>query len=165
MKIKSLICVSVILLFILTGCNQKIVGSDGLIEKAREEINVSDADTIELTIAGESIIEDRHLFWFISGNQYQAHRYIPIEFVSLGDDEYRFVKEYQPVERAADIFVLMWDYGYSVVVNNPECNSIIIADSLGKPHTVTVDKLPFVYYYKGMPSEYSFFDKDGNTLD
>lgn len=153
-----------VLCFILAGCTPKIVGNDGIIEKAREEINISDVDTIELTIAGESIIEDRHLFWFISGNQYQAHRYTPIEFVLLGDDEYKFVKKYQPVKRAADIFVLMWDYGYSIVVDNPKCNSIIIKNSLGKPQTVTIDKLPFVYYYKGMPSEYSFLDKDGNTL-
>lgn len=165
LKIKSIICVLVILLLILVGCAPKIVGNDGLIEKAREEINVSDSDTIELTIAGESVIEDRHLFWFISGNQYQSHRYVPIEFVSLGDDEYKFVKEYQPVERAADIFVLMWDYGYSILVNNPECNSIIITDSLGKSQAVTIDILPFVHYYKGIPSEYFFLDKDGKALN
>ena len=164
MKAKSFICVLVILLLILSGCSPKIVGNDGLIKKAREEINVADADTIELTIAGESVIEDRHLFWFISGNQYQAHRYVPMEFVLLGADEYKFVQAYHSVERGTDIYVHMWDRGYSFLVNNPKCNSIIITDSMGNSQTVTIDKLPFVYYCQGFPSEYSFLDKDGKEL-
>lgn len=164
LKIKSVICVSVVLLLVLTGCTPKIVDSDGLIAKAREEINVADADTIELTIGGESVIENRHLFWFLSGNQYQAHNYVPMEFVSLGDDEYEFVQAYHSVERGTDIYVHMWGRGYSFLVNNPKCNSIIMTDSLGNSQTVTVDKLPFVYYCKGFPSEYHFLDKDGKEL-
>ena len=164
LRIKGILCTLVILLLILTGCTPKIVGDDGLIAKAREEINIADADTIELTIAGESVIEDRYLIWFISGNQYQAHRYVPMEFVSLGNDEYKFVKRYYSIERAADIFVYMWDNSYSFLVNNPECDSISITDAIGNSQTVAVDKLPFVYYYKGTPSEYHFLDKDGKEL-
>ena len=164
LRIKGILCTLVILLLVLVGCTPKIVGNDGLIAKAREEINVYDSDTIELTIAGKSVIEDRHLLWFISGNQYQAHRYVPIEFVSLGDDKYEFVQAYHSVERATNIFVHMWGRGYSFLINNPKCNSISITDSMGNPQTVTIDKLPFVYYCQGFPSEYSFLDKDGNAL-
>ena len=164
MKMKNIICVLLVFLLVLTGCSSKIVGSDGLIKKAREEINVADADTIELTIAGESVIEDRHLFWFISGNQYQAHSYVPMEFVSLGDEEYKFVQAYHSVERGADIYVHMWGHGYSFLVNNPKCNSIIMTDSLSNSKIVTVDKLPFVYYCNGFPREYYFLDEDGKEL-
>lgn len=168
-KKRILICTSILfagLLFIVifAGHNQKIVGYDGLIEKAREEISVYGADSIDLMIAGESVIDDRHLFWFVSGNEYQAHRYFPIEFVELDSDEYKFVKKYSSIERGTDIFVLMWDYGYSLIVNNPKCQSISISGSMGEEN-IPVEKTPFVYYYKGMPSEYSFLDKDGNTLN
>ena len=164
LRIKGILCTLVILLLILTGCTPKIVGNDGLIAKAREEINIADADTIELTIAGESVVEDRHLIWFISGNQYQAHRYVPMEFVSHGNDEYKFVQAYHSVERGADIFVHMWGRGYSFLLNNPKCSSIIMTDSLGNSQTVAIDKLPFVYYCQGFPNEYYFLDKDGKEL-
>ena len=87
-----------------------------------------------------------------------------MEFVSLGDDKYKFVQAYHSVERGADIFVHMWGRGYSFLVNNPECNSVSITDAIGNSQTVAVDKLPFVYFYKGTPSEYHFLDKDGKEL-
>ena len=43
--------------------SSKIVGEEGLIAKARKEIsNLAEVDTIEMTIAGKSTIENnRHL--------------------------------------------------------------------------------------------------------
>ena len=53
--------------------SSKIVGEEGLIEKARKEItNLAEVETIEMTIAGKSTIDNsKHLFWIITGNECQ----------------------------------------------------------------------------------------------
>ena len=53
--------------------SSKIVGEEGLIAKARREIkNLAEVETIEMTVAGKSTIDNnRHLFWIITGNEYQ----------------------------------------------------------------------------------------------
>lgn len=150
------------LMFSMVGCS-KIVGNEGLIAKARKEINIANADSIELVIAGASVIENQHLFWFVSGNEYQAHRYFPMEFTALDDNEYKFVKEYSAVERGPDIFVVIWGNGYSFIVNNPECQSIRILGYTGEEQ-IPVEEIPFVYYYNGIPGAYTFLDKNGNEI-
>lgn len=147
------------------GCGDKYIGEDGLVSKARDEIPVSNADTIELVIAGSSSIENSRLVWFISGNKNQAHTYTPIEFIESSDNQYEFVKTYKPIERITDISALMWKDGFSFIINNTDCCSVLITDSFGKSDNITVGELPFVYYFQGIPSEYSFVDKDGNVLN
>ena len=78
MKSKILILAIVLLvvfLFISVFAVQSsnIVGEDGLIAKARKEINnLAEVETIEMTIAGKSTIDsNRHLFWIVTGNEYQ----------------------------------------------------------------------------------------------
>lgn len=55
----------------LTGCQKKIEGTDGLIEKAREVILVADSDIIEMQYVGMHTKGNVMLAWFISGNEYQ----------------------------------------------------------------------------------------------
>lgn len=164
MKKRLMLHCILICIFLMTGCSDKLTGEDDLINKAREVIPVADADTIDLIIAGSNSIENDYLFWFISGNEYQAHTYTPIEFAASGTDQYKYVRTYKPMDRGQDISVLMWKDGHSFVVNNTNCCSIIIKDSFGETDTITVDGIPFVYYYNGEISEYDFIDKDGNTL-
>ncbi len=169
MKKKILIFITVLLIVssfiaIFTIRSSKIVGDEGLIAKARKEINLAEIDTIEIVIAGKSTINRTdHLFWFITGNEYQKHSYFPIEFTEIGSNEYKFVHRYKAIERGQDIYVQMWHDGYSFIVNNPNCKRISISGYAGETE-VTVDQIPFVYYYPGLPSEYSFFDEDGNMI-
>ena len=81
MKKRILLCISLLLVVVcLIGVyavqTSKIIGEDGLIAKARKEIkNLAEVETIEMIIAGKSTIENnRHLFWIITGNEYQMHR-------------------------------------------------------------------------------------------
>ena len=90
MKKRILICVSVLLAIVcLVGVfavqSAKIVGEDGLIAKARKEItNLAEVETIEMNIAGKSTVDgNRHLFWIVTGNEYQMHRYYPMEVIEL----------------------------------------------------------------------------------
>ena len=95
-------------IFLLSGCNSKISGNDGLINKARQEINISNADSAEMQIIGSNKDGDSILIWFMSGNEYQAHTYLPIEFIDLENDQYKFVKTYKPIKRGMDIYALIW---------------------------------------------------------
>ena len=155
----------IICIFFLAGCSDTLTGEDDLINKAREEIPVADADTIDLIIAGSNSIENDCLFWFISGNEYQTHTYTPIEFVTVGTDQYKYVHTYKPMDWGQDISVLMWKDGHSFMINNVDCYSINIKDSSGETHTVSVEEIPFVYYYDKELSEYNFIDKDGSILN
>ncbi len=170
MRKRMLICISallVVLCFIIvfTIQSSKIVGYDGLMAKARREIkNIAGIDTIEMVIAGKSTVNGiDHLFWFITGNEYQMHRYIPMEFTELENGKYKFVHKYPGLQRGQDIFVEEWKGGYSFIVNNPKCKSISIWGYKGEEQ-VTVDKIPFVYYYPLLPGEYAFYDEDGEEL-
>jgi len=62
-----------VLCFSLMGCTKIYHGTDELMEKARQEIPISDADTIEMRYAGMCGDDDRAIAWYISGNEYQAH--------------------------------------------------------------------------------------------
>ena len=141
-------------------------GEEGLIDKARDEIPIADADTIELVIAGKSVDGDAELYWFKSGNEYQYHRYTPIEFTALGDDRYRFVKTYNPIERGMQIYALQWNGGYSFIIDNENCVALELTYPEVNPtvKTIPVDSVPFVYYSELMPAEYKFLDAEGNLI-
>lgn len=154
-----------ILAFSFAGCQKTIKGTNELIEKAREEIPISDADTIEIKYAGVLGKDDAALIWFISGSEYQAHYYLPMECNVVGKDEYTFVRTYKPMERGEDIAVLEWKDGYSFLINNPNCSTVKITDKTGT-HEIAIEKdsYPYLIYNELIPSEYIFLDADGNEL-
>lgn len=167
MKKRILICTSLLLAAIcLIGVysvqSSKIIGADGLIEKARREIqNLADVETIEMTAAGKSTIDrNHHLFWIITGNEYQMHRYYPLEVIEHENGEYEFVRLHNGgTQRGQDIFFEYFGSGYSFIVNNPDCKGIVIGET-----TIPVTEIPFVYYYPHSPNDYHFIDEDGNQM-
>lgn len=168
MKKRILNCISVLLVAIcLIGVfavqSSKMAGYDGLIAKARKEIkNLAEVETIGMSVAGKSTINNNnHLFWIITGNEYQMHRYYPLEVIELENGEYKFVKLYNGGhQRGQDIFFEYFGSGYSFIINNPKCKSIVIGETI-----VPVTEIPFVYYYPFTPYEYYFLDEDGNKLN
>ena len=151
----------VCLIVICVVQSSKIIGEEGLIATARKEIkNLAEVESIDMTIAGKSTIDNRHMFWIITGNEYQMHRYYPLEVIELEKDKYKFVHLYNGGhQRAQDIFFEYFGNGYSFVINNPKCQAIVIDDT-----TIPVSETPFVYYSPFVPNEYYFIDKDGNKL-
>ena len=119
MKRITCILLTCILCFSISGCTKTYKGTDELIEKAREEIPVSDADTIDMQYGGMCTVDDTALVWFISGNQYQTHYYLPMEVEIKGEAEYAYVRTYKPMSPFMDIAVLNWNRGYAFIVNNP----------------------------------------------
>lgn len=150
----------------LTGCQKKIEGTDGLIEKAREVIPVADSDIIEMQYVGMHTKGNVILAWFISGNEYQAHYYLPMECEVVGEDEYVFNRIYDPLSRGGeDDYVLQWEGGYSFIVNNPKCRTLKITDSNStKEINIDENAYPFIYYNELLPTAYAFLDAQGNKL-
>lgn len=163
------LALSCIMVFSLVGCGKKLTSTEDLIEKAREEITVAEADTIEVRLAAKYIESDKALMWFITGNEYQMHRYFPMVFDVVGEEEYVFVQRHNAVERGQDIFVYNWGDGYSFLVNNPKCKSIQITGNIGGLGAITEVKIddgeyPFHYYYELLPQNYIFLDAEGNEI-
>ena len=155
--------------FSLIGCGRKLKSPDELIAKARKEITVTVADTIEVQLAAKLIKKDRALMWFITGNEYQMHSYFSMVFEVVGEEEYVFVQRHNALERGQDIFVYNWGDGYSFMVNNPKCKTIQIIGNLGGLGAVTEVEIgegeyPFHYYYELMPQEYKFLDVEGKEI-
>ena len=166
-KLISILLIA-LLCFSLVGCAKTYQGYDGLIEKAREEIPISEASTTEIKIAGSIDMEDGTcLVWFVTGNEYQAHYYAPIEFKQLkkNDDKYEFVKIYKPLDRGDDIAVLNWKRGSAFIVNNSECVAVRITDDNGThEEQIGSNKYPWIFYCESIPTEYVFLDTQGNEL-
>lgn len=74
----------------LSACGQTLHGTDDLIEQAREVIPISDAESIDIQYAGMCGKDDDALIWFVSGNEYQAHYYLPMECAVVGQNEYTY---------------------------------------------------------------------------
>lgn len=156
---------ALLMIFSLSGCDSKIEGEQGLIDRAREEINVADANTIDIEIAGVSEVDENMLFWFVTGNEYQKHEYFPIDFKCVGEGQYEFVHTYKAFDRAYEIYVVEWNNGYSFLINNGNCQSIVLTNAMGETETVEVGELPFVYYYDELPEGgYLFLDENGEEL-
>lgn len=164
-----ILMLSCITAFSLAGCREKLKSEEELIAKAREEITVAEADTIEVRLAAKQEKNDRALMWFITGNEYQMHRYFPMVFEIVGEDEYVFEGRHNSLERGQDIYVYNWGDGYSFLVNNPKCKKIQITGNVGGMGAVTEVEIgegeyPFHYYYELLPQDYIFLDAEGNEI-
>ncbi len=163
---KRIVAIILILLMALSfaGCEKVMYDEDDFVERARKEFHIADAETIEIKYIGEIIKGDKALLWFMSGNEYQAHRYVPIRCEITADGGRRFEHAYKTVERGMDIAVLVDGYGgYVFCVNNPKCKTIKIDDYSGVQE-VEVTQYPFIYYNSLMPREYCFLDENGEEV-
>ena len=139
-----------------TGCQKAMYDEADYIEKARKEFNISDAGTIEMKFIGEVTEGDKALLWFMSGNEYQTHNYLPMSCAITKDGGRVFEHAYKTLDRGTDIVVLVdWCGGYAFCVNNPKCKTIRIDDYYGVKE-IEVTKYPFVYYNTLLPHEYFF---------
>lgn len=168
MKKLFLMVLSFVMLFSLVGCANILTAPEELIEKAREEIPVSDAENIDIQIVSSVEKEDgRSLIWLMSGNENQEHYYLPMECILKDSDKYEYVRVGKPFERGTDIVVYEWQGGYAFLINNENCKSVQITDGTGT-HTIEITDdnfYPFTFYQEVIPLEYKFLDASGNEMD
>lgn len=137
-------------------------------EKARKEIPISDADTIDMQYAGMCGVDNKAIVWFISRNEYQAHYYLPME-VEIKDNcaEYVFIHTHKPMmDSADDVAILNWNRGYAFLINNPEIATVQMTLPNGEVLEEVIQKetIPYTFYVSFIPSEYIFLDVEGNEV-
>ncbi len=159
MKKAFIIFLSAIL---LTACGNTMQSEEELIEKARRELPISDSDSINVAYAGEFEKDGCSLLWFISGNDEQAHYYLPME-CQLKDNSYKFIQTFTPMNRGSDIAVMNWKNSYSFLINNQECKVLQIFCQNGE-HNIEITEYPFIYNSRIIPDEYIFLDENGNGI-
>lgn len=128
---------------------------------------MADIENMEITIAGSVDVDGRSLVWFVTGNEYQAHSYFPMEFkVSEKDpSRFQFVKAYKAYERGQDIRAYPWN-GYVFLINNPDCKKVFLDYGDGRVEEIEVRGkfLPEIYFVTKVPKEYKFLNEAGNEL-
>ncbi len=86
--------VSILLVLIVVlsfaGCQKTMYDEADFIEQARKEYNIANAETAVITYVGESVNGDKALLWFVSGNDYQGHTYLPMNCAITEDGEHVF---------------------------------------------------------------------------
>ena len=163
-KIASILLVLISMLS-FAGCQKTMYDEADFIEQARKEYNIANAETAVITYVGESIEGNKSLLWFVSGNEYQGHTYLPMSCSITEDGGRVFEHAYSPLKRGTDIYVLPeWCGGYGFCVNNPKCKTIKIDDYSGVKE-IEVTEYPFIYYNDLLPSEYFFLDENGEELN
>lgn len=162
--VASVVCVCVAVCAAGLIFQPKTYTEDTLIELARKELNIVDAEKAELTLAGIVTDKNEALVWFISGKNNNTYHVVECNIV--GEGEYTFGRAFNAgvVERGQDIRVLVeWHNGYCFFVNNPECKTIKIEDYAGVKE-IEVTEYPFVYYNSLLPGEYFFLNENGEEI-
>ncbi|MGN0604315.1 MAG: hypothetical protein ACI4I2_10065 [Oscillospiraceae bacterium] len=152
-----------VMILTLAACGRTMKTTDDLIKKARKEIPISDSDTIDIVYAGKCQNGSYSLLWFISGSEYQANYYLPMECLEV-NGSYEFQQTFKPLNREKDIAVLLWQRSYAFLINNTECKTLRITDENGF-HNIEIDRYPFLWYNEEIPSEYLFLDENGNEIN
>lgn len=145
---------------LLSSCG-KMKTTDDLIKKARKEIPISDAENTDISFAGKCQNDSYSLLWFISGNEYRSHYYLPMECIEA-NGSYEFKQTFKPIDCGKDIAALQW-HGYAFIINNKDCKTLKITDS-GGVHNIEVSEYPFIWYNEDIPSEYLFLDENNNDI-
>ena len=168
---KKLMILALILVCVLglAGCSAKIYkGTDELMEKARKEIPIADSDTIDMQYAGMCGVDNKAIAWFISGNEYQSHYYLPLEIeIKENRAEYIFVHTHKPMmDRANNVAIVNWNRGFAFLINNPEIATVQMTLQNGDMVEEIIQKgtTPYTFYVPFIPSEYVFIDVEGNEV-
>ncbi|MDO4381437.1 MAG: hypothetical protein Q4D20_11275 [Clostridia bacterium] len=167
---KKIVSIALILIlcFGMAGCAKTYHGTDELLKKAREELPISEADTTDIQYAGMCKKENTALAWFISGNEYQKHYYLPMEIeIKNNGEDYTFVHTYKPVtDKCPDVATVNWQEGYAFLINNPKVSTVKITLENGEQirKIVQKDSVPYSFYVPSALSEYVFLDADGKEV-
>lgn len=171
MRKKLAIIFLITMVLSLSACGKTLKGTDELIEKAREEIPISDSDTIDIQYAGMCGNDNRAIAWFISGNEYQKHYYLPMEVEAKENaTEYTFIRTHKPIDdRIGDIAYIQWGDGYAFIVNNTNCKTVrFTTGNEVYEEVIPDDTYPYVFFYlsdhKNSTLQFEFLDAKGNEL-
>ncbi len=147
----------------LSGCSKSAKNEEEMLQIITKENNISKESSIQ--VIGTIELENASLICTMTGDSNQGHSYYATEFEKNGK-KYEYIHDYKLYDRGMDMYSLPWSSGYVFLSNNEKSNSLrIIKD--GKEEIITIDKIPFVYYYdtSGISNfEYFFLDEDEEAI-
>ena len=152
------------------GCEKAMSNNDALIERARKEIPLADIDNTDVVYAGLVVKNSRALVWFIAGNEYEAKTYYAMECEVINDkgmqNRYRFIRMIDVMDdRGSDIAICNWLDGYCFLVNNENCDKIVIKTDKTREYPIKDGAYPYIEYADPFISgEYYFYDIEGNEI-
>ena len=157
-----IICLS----FTLFGCQKTLKGTNELIDKALEEIELpSDMNDFDISYLGLYSKDNSALIWFVVEGR-DEKLYWAMECNIVGKDEYRYVRMYTSMPMAADIRFLHWkDDEYVFLVNNPNCKTMRFIDNT-EIEEITIEKesVPIIYTSQVFPNKCEILDENGNII-
>ncbi len=163
------IIVAAIGIFIYNN-SQVLNGTQEMIDKAREIIPITEADTADISYVGMVGVGDEVMMWFISTDEHQDMYYLPMECRYVGNraSSYKYVDSHKPDEVVDDIAQIHWKDMYLFLVNNPDCKTVKITYN-GDETTaeeIEVNGYPFMFEHspKAELVEYAFLDADRNEM-
>ena len=158
------------MLITFAGCEHALSGNDDLIEKAKEEMRISDAENIEIEYAGLVVKEGKALIWFIAGNEYSDKTYHAMECEVINDkgkqNKFKFIRMSSVIDdRGEDIAICNWQGGYCFLINNENCNELVIKTDKETVYNIKKDGCPYIEYIDPFTTvEYMFYDDCGNEI-
>lgn len=163
------------LVLCLSGCAPCAEDETGMVELARAQLPLSQAETLPVELVGRIDREDRSLLLIRTGGEQQRQSYFPVSYQRRGDG-YRLehLARAGMYERGEGLYSYNWQEGYVFLVDNEDCAQLWLKDELGNERTVPVDGLPFVYYVEDVfqdldgdgrsKLEYAFLNQKGEEL-
>lgn len=145
----------------LFGCTQTVEGTEGMIARMQEELDAVSTRPVKLTVAGSEQEDDIKLIWFLLEDGADC---APAEFRCVRGDCYQFIRKIVPLEKAWQVWTIDWAGGYSILVNNPDCRTIVFEPQSGGIERVSVNELPFAYSNAEVPAALEFLDKNGEPI-
>ena len=147
-------------------------GNEGLIEKAKEEMNISTKDEVEIIILGSVDINNRALVWFMSEDSNNQHEYCALEFKINDKDSslFQFVKNCNAKYIEPDAYICNWNLEenntiYSFAIKNETFSKIKFEYKDGQIEEIDINNREFPLYTSDFnPVKYGLYNELGQVL-
>ena len=147
-------------------------GNEGLIEKAKEQMNISTKDRVEIYILGSVDINNRALVWFMSEDSNKQHEYCALEFKINDKDSslFQFVKNCNAKYIEPDAYICKWNLDedntiYSFAINNDTYHKIKFEYKDGQIEEIDINNGEFPLYTSDFNLvKYSIYNELGQVL-
>ncbi len=116
--------------------------------------------------------EDETLFWYVMQSNIDSdyRSYFVAKCKPLSGGKYQLQDIFTPKTYAKDILSIVWKTDYILVINNPDCRSIVQTDNNGnviERIDLSAESYPYIYYHNSplsIETKTSFLDAEGKEI-
>lgn len=139
---------------------------DDVMDVLRQELQLTENNDVTISYLGEYSLDEDSLFWFLIQNQsYTLYRAVECHPLIGGWSHVAHI--YDPMTYASDIVHVIWKGEDIILMNNPDCQSLVYKDDSGRVVTTTEfssSELPYVFLHKPLNGTSDFLDYEGNKI-